>query len=92
MNVKLTGNDLALAESAAQLAIAWWKEQPRSGFKTKQVAAYKALIGKLSAINQYAYPYEVSDDMPIDFGSEALMVLDQKAVKATRAAARQRAA
>lgn len=84
----LTGNDLALAESGAQLAVAWWKNQPgRSAFKRKQIAAYTALIKKLSAINQHAYPYESSDNMPLDIGSEVLMRIDEAAILGTRSSA-----
>lgn len=87
MEAKLTGDDLALAESAAQLAMAWWRDKPASDYKKRQMAAYTALIKKLSAINQHAYPYENSDDMPPDIGGETLMVLDRASVAATRAAA-----
>lgn len=87
----LTGNDLARAEGAAALAIAWWEKQApvsrRSAFARKEIAAYRALISKLSAIGDHAYPYE-PDTMPSDCGDDPIMQLDAEVVRETRAAAR----
>lgn len=84
---QLTGNDIALATNAVSLALAWWKEQPASGFKREQMAKLSALSLRLQHISMYAYPYEWGDDMPLDFGDEPIVRLDDDVVKATRAAA-----
>ena len=84
----LTGNDLALAEECAGLAIAWAKEhQKGSAYGKKQRDKYKALIAKLGAIGQYAYPYE-GGCAPLDFGDEPVMAVDRNVVRETRRAAR----
>lgn len=86
----LTGNDLALAEAAAMHAISWWKSRkPQSRFARKEIANYEALVQKLSALNQHAYPYEPTPvGFADDYGDEVLMVSDPAAIRETRAAAR----
>lgn len=44
----LTGNDIALAQQAVQLAIAWHTARPTSGFGSKQIENLKALLPRLS--------------------------------------------
>lgn len=46
----LTGNDLALAQMAAQLAIAWHRRTPESDFRTKEMEKLGALCKKLDTI------------------------------------------
>lgn len=83
----LTGNDLACAEAAAMHAIrAVERIYGKTAAGRKQSARYKALIEKLSAIVDHAYPYEGC--MPSDTGDDPIMRLDAETVKATRAAAR----
>lgn len=90
-NHKLTGDDLALAEQAAALAIAWSKTRlGKSAFKREQIAKFTGLIAKLSAIGDHAYPYRHSDDMPARVGSEKIMRLDVDVVRKTRATAKSR--
>ena len=84
----LTGNDLALLEQGVIHMLNWWKAQPRSGYRKKQIEQCKELLVKLSDINQHAYPYAFSHMMPLDVGGETLMVLHAKNVAETRAAAR----
>lgn len=84
----LTGNDLALAEMGVSHMINWWKGQPKSGTRTREIAKCEALNKKLSAINSYAYPYESSDTMPLDVGGETIMVLDDDVCAVTRRAAK----
>lgn len=86
MKRTLTGNDLALAQSSVQLAIAWWKPHPASGHKKRQLAQLNALNTKLGALSDYAYPYKPSD-MPLNIGDEELMKIDTHVATQTRAAA-----
>jgi hypothetical protein len=88
--MKLTGNDLALAQQAACLAITWWKSQPgaRTKFVKGRIAELQALISKLSGISGIAYPYDHSDEMPLDVGDEEIMRLNTPIVNKTRKRAR----
>lgn len=74
----LTGNDLARAEFACGLAISWWKDQPTSSYKRREIAEYKALLSKLSAISDYAYPLTMDEagEMVADYGDEPVMRAD----------------
>lgn len=83
----LTGDDIALALSSVQIATAFWKKKPRprSNFVKEELAKLDALNRKLSAISDYAYPYECSDDMGIMVGAEAIMVTDDAVIQKTRA-------
>lgn len=83
----LTGNDLALAMSAASLAIAWHKSKPTSGFGRKEIKKYNDLIRKLQVIGDSAYPYASTDCMPNDIGEEPIMRLNHPIVRRTRIAA-----
>jgi hypothetical protein len=85
--MKLTGNDIALAQEAVTYAIGHWKKQGRSKFVREQVEKFKSLNEKLNEINKIAYPYESADDMPHDIGDEEIMKLDEKVVRKTRKAA-----
>lgn len=85
--MKLTGNDIAMAEEAVALAISHFKKQGRSKFVRERVANFKALQEKLHEINSAAYPYEDPESMPDDIGSEEIMKLDDKVVRKTRKAA-----
>ena len=87
--MKLTGNDIALAQEAAAMAIAYWKDRPgaRTNYVRGRIAQYKELISKLSKISDIAYPYDSSDDMPMDVGDEEIMKLDTRVVDKTRARA-----
>ena len=87
----LTGNDIAVAEMACGLAVAWWKQRKGGGaYKRDEMAKLKALIAKLSAISQHAYPYVNSDDMPENIGAETLMAPDRAMMNLTRKEARRR--
>lgn len=89
----LTGDDLALAEQAAALAIAWSKAKLGKGsFKREQIAKFTGLIAKLSAISDHAYPYRHSDDMGPEVGRERIMRLDVDVARKTRATAKSRSA
>lgn len=83
----LSGDELALAESAVQLAISWHKKQPPSDYGRKEIEKLDALNAKLSAINSFAYPYEDASQMADGIGSETIMRLDSVAIAMTRAAA-----
>jgi len=87
----LTGNDIALAQQAAALAIAWWKTQPEEAqqttFAREQIARLRVLIKKLNEIADIAYPYD-SDDVPLDCGDEPIMRLNSRVVNKTRARAK----
>jgi hypothetical protein len=84
----LTGNDLALAQEAAALAIAWAKEKMKgSAYGKGRRLQLTALIKKLDAISQHAYPYE-HGCMPSDCGDDPIMAVDRDVVRETRKAAR----
>ena len=85
----LSGDDVALAQEAAALAIAYYRQQPGSRTKwvKSRISAQKALIRKLSSISDYAYPYYHSDEMPLDCGSENILRLNIPVVRSIRKAA-----
>jgi hypothetical protein len=88
----LTGDDIALAMEAAALAIRDLKKLPgaRRKFIKGRIAEYEALIEKLRAISDQAYPYTPprSEDEPVpEHGAEEIMKLDARVVRKTRAAA-----
>lgn len=85
----LSGDDVALAQEAAALAIAYYKQRPgaRTKWVKSRIDAQKALIRKLASISDYAYPYEHSDEMPLDCGSEHILRLNTPVVRSIRKAA-----
>lgn len=82
----LTGNDIALAQEAAAFAINSYEryERPFTDFVIERIAAHKALLSKLNAVSEYAYPYGSSDDMPADCGDEPIMTIDHAVTAETR--------
>lgn len=82
----LTGNDLALAQQAAGLAIAW-VGKPKSKYSRTMIKQFRLLILRLDAISDYAYPYENADQMPGSIGDEPIMIGDGVCIGKTRAAA-----
>lgn len=46
----MTGNDFALAQMAAQLAMAWHKGTPESAFRDAEVRKLRALSAKLDKL------------------------------------------
>lgn len=71
--MNLTGNDLALAQQATQMAIAWWREQsrPPSELATREIEKLDALNTKLGGILDGAEAWTESDD-----GEGSVMVID----------------
>ena len=84
----LTGNEVSLAIEAAQLACAWYREDGRTKWHRDRIAGQKALIAKLTAIGDHAYPYDHHEQMAPTVGRETIMRLDQRAVAKTRRIAR----
>lgn len=88
----LTGNDLALCENGMAHAINFFKAmRPQGAWARKERQKYEALLKKLNAITDHAYPYDNSDEMPLDVGDEPIMRSDQNAMGSTRARAAWRA-
>jgi len=87
--MKLTGNEIALAQQAAALAITWWKSQPgaQTKFVKGRIEELRALIRKCSEISDIAYPYDHADDMPLSVGDEEIMRLNTPVIRKTRAKA-----
>lgn len=83
----LTGNELAIAANACAHAINWVKAQGRSKWWRAERLKFEALNRKLQEISQHAYPYEQSNESPLDFGDEPIMKVDDCEVSKTRAAA-----
>lgn len=77
----LTSNDLALAEFAANLAMCWHRAQISSSFTQEEIAKLKRLIAKLGRAGRHLNPYPDSDDMPSDWGDDAVYGPLSKAVK-----------
>lgn len=86
-SLTLTGDDLALAEFACAHAINWWKKQGRTAHCRAERLKFEALLRKLAAIGDHAYPYKHSDDMPLDCGTEPIMRIDRRIVGKTRRSA-----
>jgi hypothetical protein len=87
--IGLTGNDLATAEFGLMHAISWCKKQGRSAYWRKEIAKYQAVLQKLTAINDHAYPYEATnDESPAPYGDEKIMRVDPTTIAKTRATAR----
>jgi hypothetical protein len=88
MDAALTGDDLALAEQGVGHLLTWWRNQPgSSGFRGEQIGKLEMLLFKLNAINNFAYPYQCSDDMPEDVGAEPIMTINRPVVARSRAVA-----
>lgn len=68
----LTSNDIACAAMGVQLALAWHRQQPMSGFRRKEEAKLKAIFAKLDAAGDHNNPYTDSDDMPFDWGDDPI--------------------
>lgn len=68
---KLTGNEVAQAQMAAQLAVAWHRNQPKSEFSKREIEKLMALIAKLGGVLDWAYPKGYVD--PHDGEEEILM-------------------
>lgn len=84
----LTGDDLALAEQGVGLMLTQLKaRKSRSKFVRERVDACKRVLCRLNTINNYAYPYECSDDMQPDIGSEVIVRVDRRETNRTRRAA-----
>ena len=87
----LTGNDIALLEQGAGLLVDFFaKTFKGTTMKRERVASAKAVMAKLSAISEHAYPYDPADAMPLDCGGEVLMVPDRASMRPTRREVRQR--
>lgn len=52
----LTGNDLALAQQAVQINIAWWKKNGGGGHARSRISDLQALNKKLDGILNTAFP------------------------------------
>jgi hypothetical protein len=63
----LTGNDIALAQMGAALTIAWWKGCANSESKSREIAKYDALIGKLNELLQSHSEWIAASDGDDDF-------------------------
>jgi hypothetical protein len=59
----LTGNDVAQATEAIQLALGWWKKQPgrRTKYGKEQQRRMTTLLSKLDFMLDQAYPHSLSD-------------------------------
>jgi hypothetical protein len=68
----LSSNDLAGAAQAVQLALAWYRDQPKSGWRRKEEAKFKALLAKLDVASDHKNPYSDSDEMPLDWGDDPI--------------------
>ena len=79
----LTGNEIAVAQFGALLAISWWKKQKPSDHGRAEISKLEALAQKLDAMNEYAYPYN-SVWVDADCGGEVLLVANDAAVAKTR--------
>ena len=82
--MKLTGNDIALAMEAISHAMNFYKKGGRSKFVRDKLSSLDALHSKLNEISDAAYPYEHSDDMPLDVGDEPIMKTDDRVIAKTR--------
>ncbi len=78
--ITLTGNDVALALQAAALADNWYKQQGRNKWTRDRRADLAALVTKLNAIFNLAYPHH-HEDTPLDCGSEKLLKLDKRELR-----------
>lgn len=67
----LTGNDIALAQAACALAIAWHKAQPTSDFGRNEIAKLTALSKKFNDLLDWAYQAGEPDE--IEGGNEVVM-------------------
>lgn len=76
----LNGNDLALISFAIGIHIKWYKSQGRSKWVKARIADLEALHAKITNIGDWANPYDHSDDMPLEFGSEVVLRPDLKSV------------
>lgn len=56
-----TGNEVAQAKMAAQLAIAWHRNQPESDFGNREIEKLTALIAKFGGVLDWAYPANYED-------------------------------
>lgn len=91
--ITLTGNDLALASFGIGHMLSFWEKQPASGYKREQVAKCKALLMKLSGIQDYAYPRTRNDEGSVlDFGSEPIMRGDELIIRKAQDALRKQGA
>ena len=84
----LTGNEVAMAANACALAIAWWKQRPKTKWSRTRIAEFEALSAKLQAIDDFAYPnvrYDEDEGFNVaDCGDEPIMALDAEVVAQTR--------
>ena len=70
----LTGNDVALAQMAAQMTMAWWDKQPPSDYGSEQKRRLAELCDKLDRILDRAYP---DIEKPThDGGDESVLIFD----------------
>ena len=86
----LSGDELALAWFAAGHAIIYWKRAGRSAYHRGERMKFEALMKKLDAISDHAYPYHqpADDTIDLEHGKEPIMRLDAATVRKTRAAAK----
>lgn len=64
----LTRNDLALALFGVQHMEAWWREQPSSGYRARELRASQAINRKLSSILDAMSPPRLCEDDPWNDG------------------------
>lgn len=69
----LTGNDVALAQMAVWLAVAYWKKQPPSDYGKEEIRKLQALGAKMDDILERAYPTEASE---MSGGDESVLMFD----------------